>query len=309
MVLSSSVMTADYHRLILIFVDGVGLAPVSRFNPWAAEPTPGITSLLDGPLALEQCRVTDDLLLAPIDANLGLEGLPQSATGQAALFTGVNAALKMGRHITGLPGPQVRGIVESGNLFQKAVGRGLRSTFANAYNETYLASLEAGRRRPSVTTCAVSAAGLPFRSLVDLELYRAVSWDIVRDRFAEHVGGSLATITAVEAGHHLAAIGDTQCLTVFETFVSDMAGHGRMGFSAADAIARIDGLMAGLVEAKTPNTTLLMTSDHGNLEEADHQRHTRNPVPLLVVGPLARCFVRVTSILEITPTILECVDG
>jgi len=201
-------MTSDYHRLLLVFVDGVGLAPATEHNPLAQVPTPGFHRLLDGPLTLEHCCQSDDLLLRAIDANLGVEGLPQSATGQTALFTGLNAAQMMGRHVTGLPGPRVRALVESQNLFQMASEMGLPATFANAYTQTYLNSLAAGKRQASVTTCAVSSAGLAFRQLADLERHEAVSWDIVRDRFSEHVGRDLSPVTAFEAGHHLAATAD-----------------------------------------------------------------------------------------------------
>lgn len=260
-------------------------------------------------MSLEQCRKTDDLLLSAIDATLGVDGLPQSATGQAALFTGLNAAEIMGRHITGLPGPRVRRLVEAQNLFQMASANGLRSTFANAYTPSYLDALATGKRRPSVTTCAMSSAGLRFRDLSDLEGNQAVSWDIVRDRFSEQLGRDLAPVTSEEAGSHLAAVANRHQLTVYETFITDMAGHGRLGFTAAETIARIDGLLAGVVRGRGPATTILVTSDHGNLEESGHGRHTRNPVPLLVFGPLASCFADVESILEITPRILGCLGG
>jgi phosphopentomutase len=29
---------------------------------------------------------------------------------------------------------------------------------------------------------------------------------------------------------------------------------------------------------------LIITSDHGNIEEKDHRQHTRNPVPTILVG-------------------------
>ena len=282
------------------------MAAGTRHNPWALMATPGIHRLLGGPLTLEQCRESEDLLLSAIDATLGVEGLPQSATGQAALFTGFNAAEWMGRHVTGLPGPRVRRLVESRNLFQEAYANGLQSTFANAYSPTYLDSLSTGMRRPSVTTCAVSSAGLRFRDLADLESNRAVTWDIMRDRFSEQVGRDLALVSAKEAGGHLAAVANRHRLTVYETFLTDLAGHGRLGFTAADTVARIDGLLDGVVEGRDAATTFLVTSDHGNFEESRHRRHTRNPVPLLVVGPLSRCFVGVQSILEITPRILAC---
>jgi len=297
-------MTADYHRLLMIFVDGVGLAAATVDNPLAELPTPGIHRILGGPLTLEQCRQTDTLLLSAIDATLGIEGLPQSATGQAALFTGINAAKVMGRHVTGLPGPRIRGLVESQNLFQMAAENGFRSTFANAYNQAYLDALATGIRQPSVTTCALLSAGLAFRDFKDLGRNQAVSWDIVRDRFSEQVGQELAPIEAAEAGRHLAAVANRHCLTVYETFITDLAGHGRLGFTAEETVARVDGLVDGVAQGLGPSTTVLMTSDHGNFEESHHRRHTRNPVPLLVVGPLARCFADIESILEITPRIL-----
>jgi hypothetical protein len=40
-----------------------------------------------------------------LDASLCVPGLPQSATGQAALLTGLNAPELMGRHIEGFPPP------------------------------------------------------------------------------------------------------------------------------------------------------------------------------------------------------------
>ena len=49
-----------------------------------------------------------------------------------------------------------------------------------------------------------------------------------------------------------------------------------------------------------------MISDHGNLEESDHKRHTRNPVPLLAWGAGANDLVRGVSGLEaLTPALTD----
>ena len=55
--------------------------------------------------------------------------------------------------------------------------------FANAYTEGYLARLERGEVRASVTTHAVRAAGLAVRRMDDLERGEALTWDVVGDRF------------------------------------------------------------------------------------------------------------------------------
>ncbi len=302
-------MDPEYHRLLLIFVDGVGLAPASSHNPLSTCSTPAFDALLGGSLTLERCQSRADLLLAPIDANLGVGGLPQSATGQAALFTGINAAERFGRHLTGLPGPRIRGLVDKDNLLKRAVGHGLRSTFANPYSQAYLDAVAAGDRRPSVTTCAVASAELEFRRLEDLQRNQAVSWDIIRDRFAEQIPSALSRVTARQAGEHLAQLANAHRLTIFETFISDLAGHGRMGYKACDALERIDGLVAGVLASMSSAVSVLLTSDHGNLEDGRHRRHTRNTVPLLVAGPLAPQFADARSILDVTPRILTCLQA
>ncbi len=74
---------------------------------------------------------------------------------------------------------------------------------------------------------------------------------------------------------------------------------------AEEALARLDGLLAGLLADLPADVTLLLTSDHGNLEERHHTSHTRNPVPLLALGPQAAAFAELTRIDEIAPRILE----
>ncbi len=292
-----------YHRLLLVFADGVGLAPVSPVNPFAALPAPTLRSLLGGPLCLVRVLERGGLLLRAADATLGVECLPQSATGQAALFTGVNAARAIGSHVVGLPGPRLRALIAEHSIFRRLRAGGRRATFANAYTDGYLERVERGEQRPSVTTCAVAAAGLPFRRLADLERDEAVSWDIERDRFAERAGQAIPRVSAAAAGRHLAALALRHDLTVFETFLTDLAGHGRRGVSPEEAVGRLDGLLGGVLAAGDGALTVLLTSDHGNLEDASTRSHTRHPVPILAVGPLAGEFAAVGSILDLSPTL------
>ena len=298
-------MTTEYHRVLFIFVDGVGLAPASENNPLATAPMPAVRRLLGGPLTAERATARPDLLLKGIDARLGVDGLPQSASGQTALLTGVNGAEVMGRHMTALPGPTLRAVIEKESLFLKLTKRGLSPTFANAYNHGYLEKLAAGTARASATTLTVSAADVRLRLLDDLDRGAAVTWDIERDLFAERAGVAVPPIGAAEAGAHLAALARRHDLTLFETFLTDVAGHRRWGMTADEALRRVDGLLAGVLEGRSDEVTVLLTSDHGNVEEASSRAHTLNPVPLLVIGPLAGAFADLGSILEVTPRLVE----
>jgi hypothetical protein len=297
-------MAARSYRLLLIFVDGVGLAPEGPGNPLATEPMPALRALLGGAMTAERAQRRDGLLLAPLDATLGVPGLPQSATGQTALFTGVNGAALLGRHATAFPGPRLRQVIAAASLFKRAREAGRSATFANAYAGG-VADETRGESRASVTTWAVRAAGLPLRGLGELARGEAVSWDVCRDRFARRAGIALGPVAASVAGGHLAALTADHDLTVYESFLTDLAGHRRFGITAREALERIDGLLQGALAGLPAEATLLLTSDHGNVEDATTRLHTRNPVPLLAVGPGAAAFAGLDSLLEVTPAILR----
>jgi len=309
---------SDYHpqngpssrpRLVLVFVDGVGLAAAGPANPLATTPTPTLSRLLGGPLVAERVgRAAAGSALTALDATLGVAGLPQSATGQTALFTGVNAAEAVGRHVSAFPGPQLRRLIRRHGLLGRLRSAGHDVTFANAYSRSFLRDLEIGEARRSVTTCLVQFADLEFRAEAELAAGRAVSWDITRELFVARTGAAVAGVTPVEAGEHLAAVAGRHRFTLFETFLTDLAGHGRLELTPAEAIARLDGLLAGLIAAAPDDLTLLVTSDHGNIEDSTGRLHTRNPVPLLAAGPAAPRFAGLRSILEVAPAVAACLE-
>jgi len=310
-------MAEDYHRVLLLFIDGVGLAPASADNPLATTETPAIDGLLGSGLtsgALERPR-RSGLVFTALDASLGVPGLPQSATGQTTLFTGVNAPARLGRHVTGFPGARLQEILAEHSLLRRVVALGLPATFANPYTPGYFRRVEEGRGRHSASTWAVLAAGLRLRGLDDLRTGHAVTWDVERDRYRGHLepeDGPLELVSSREAGRHLAVIAHEHRLTLFETFYTDLAGHRRWGISPREAVRRLDGLLDGLLEGLgggEGNLTVVMTSDHGNLEDGSHTVHTANPVPLLAVGPAAGRFAGLSRLDQVAGRILDVLTG
>ena len=291
-------------RVLLVFVDGLGLAAPGPGNPLAVHASPALERLLGGPLVAGTRVERRGLLLRPIDACLGIEGLPQSATGQTALFTGVNAAERLGRHVASFPGPRLRALIEAHGLLRDAREAGRSVSFANAFTPAYFESVAARRRRASVTVISTQSAAVPFLGTEALRERRALSWDLCRDLSAPQWEPPLERLSAREAATDLAALAATCDLTVYETFLPDLVGHRRMEVEAAEVVARLDALIGGLVGDLAEDTTLVLTSDHGNFEEAEHRRHTRNPVPLLAVGPAATQFSEASSLVDIAPGIL-----
>jgi hypothetical protein len=300
------------RSVIFVFLDGIGLGPADESNPfWGAE-TPHLRRLLGGPLVQGAEVCGPALLCRGIDATLGVPGLPQSGSGQTALFTGVNAAQLAGRHIFAFPTARLRQVIAERSVLKRAVERGLRATLANAYSDGYWEWVKKRRRgRHSASTLTNLAAGLPFRTFDDLRQGRAVYWDITHEVSRQHFQAELEPVSSHEAGRRLAHLGAAHHLVLYESFLPDLAGHRRLPWPVEWTLSRVDGLLGGLFEARPEGATVVVCSDHGNVEDSAFKGHTTNPVPLLVVGPGAGATVweGVRAITDVSGAILGWLDG
>ena len=279
-------------KFIFLFIDGVGVREPAPDNPVNPEVCPALCRLIQRHGS-------------SIDANLGVAGLPQSATGQAAMFTGVNAPQFMGRHCEGFPGPSLRSLIGKDNLFLQLKAHGKKVKFADAYLIESADELEA-RRFKSVTTVMALSTPETISTISDLADDDAVLQDLtretIRDRYPD-----ISVIDPEDAARHLFDIVRANDFTLFEYFQTDIAGHS-MDYERACAVLReFDAFLATLIRfTEAAGVTLLMTADHGNIEAMNERGHTRNPVPFIVFGPKENEIrARVKSLVDITPTILE----
>lgn len=291
--------------VIFFFLDGVGLAPAGPDNPLAAAPTPALRRLLGGPLTAERVQRREGLLLAAIDATLGLDGLPQSGTGHTALLTGENAAALHGRHQPAYPPVALRPLLAQRSLFRRVAERGGKAAFANAFTPGYWQAIAERRTRRPASVLAAEGAGLRLRDLDDLRAGRALAGDITGAFLREQLGEAVPLVAPEQAGANLAALARTYDFVFFECFLPDLAAHGRAAVGLDRAMELVDGCLGGALAALGPRDTLLLTSDHGNAESRAAPTHTRNPVPLLAVGPAALAFDRVRDISAVAEVILE----
>ena len=275
-------------RLLFIFIDGVGLGTNEPGNPFADMETPGLAAILDGR------SLTDDSAgysgprasLMGLDATLGIPGLPQSATGQASIFTGINAAALLGGHLNGFPEQKLRILLAEKGLFRQLKSKGFRVLFANAYRPHFFEHLQRGLpgNRYSCSTLITYYGGLPFHSLNDLKAGRALYMDITND-ILQRMGFDVPLITPEDGAVRLAGISRGYDFCLFEYFLSDLAGHMADQAEAGRVIGILDRFLAALSEEVDPeNTMLVVTSDHGNLEDLSRRDHTRNRVPALLIG-------------------------
>jgi len=251
----------------------------------------------------------NDVLLIPTDATLGMTGLPQSATGQTALLTGVNASQLVGRHVTAYPTAQLRTVLTERNLFAQVKAIGGKVTLANAYTDEYFKAVEERRLRHAAITFSALAAGVPLRRVEDLRAGQAVFHDLTNARVRSW-GHDVPLITPHQAGNNLAGIASEYHLTVFEFFLTDLAAHGRVPQPPVHVIEMLDGVVAGVVErADLARMLVALVSDHGNIEDS-RTTHTRNPVPTLLIGS-GRHEVgeRIRSITDIAPALVDWLAG
>ncbi len=297
-------------RVCFVFLDGVGLGPDDGTNPLALAPMPHVRDLLGGGLVAGREVRTRALLFRPLDACLGVEGLPQSANGQTALFTGINAPAAVGMHVSAYPTAALRALIMAHSLLKRAREMGRRATFANAYSDRYWELVEQRKLRHSATTLTNMAASLPFRTLADLERGDAVYWDIVHLSIRERLGLDWPLLPPEEAGRRLAGLANAHDLVLYESFLPDLVGHRRIPLPCSYLLDLVDRFLGSVVTHLAGDVSLVVCSDHGNIEDPRTRGHTYNPVPLLVVGPAAMSFTEAAAITDVTPAILNVLaDG
>lgn len=298
-------------RILFIFLDGVGLGDDDpAYNPLAAASLPTLTGLLGGRRLLastprlEGSRAT----FIPTDPTLGVSGLPQSATGQAAILTGRNAPRLVGGHWGPKPNEAVAQVIRSHNIFRALVSRGRRAALVNAYPQRYFDAILSGRRIYSTIPLAVHSAGLPLFTLEDLRVGRALSADFTGEGWRRDLGYEDTPVhSPSEAGRLLARISAEYHFAFFEHWPTDIAGHRGSLEEAVRLVEHFDAVLGGLLEAWDDEAGLIViTSDHGNLEDKRTRHHTPNRVPTLVIGARRSEFADgLTDLTDIAPAALR----
>jgi 2,3-bisphosphoglycerate-independent phosphoglycerate mutase len=63
--------------------------------------------------------------------------------------------------------------------------------------------------------------------------------------------------------------------------------------------------MVSIINNMPKETTMIISSDHGNIEDLSNSFHTKNDVPFICIGTNAHYFSNVSSIVDVTPAILS----
>ena len=302
-------------RVLFIFMDGIGLGENNlETNPFARAQMPNLQRLLNGRTLTKEAApfYGEQATLLGVDAAVGVAGLPQSATGQAILLTGINIPAELGYHYGPKPNPAVAAFLNEGTLFDRFVKAGRKAALLNAYPPPYFEAINSGKRIYSSIPLAVTNAGLSLFKNDDLFAGRAFSADFTGEgwrrmlKFAE-----TPVMDAPQAGRKLAEVSKEYDFAFFEYWASDYAGHGQEMEAAVKLMETFDGVLGGLLEA-WEDGLILITSDHGNMEDLSTRRHTEAEVPALVIGDQAARaeFTQdMKDLTDIAPAIWRTVNG
>ena len=285
-------------KLLFLFLDGIGLGkddPV--INPFVRAHLPNLDHLLDGNKIIakdlqmnsngEQRFIHTPLAsLLSLDACLGINGIPQSASGQASLLTGKNVSAYLGFHDGPKPTPEIMKILKEGTLFSHLNQNGREASLLNAYPPRYFKSIETGHRLPGVIALSAIYAGIKLKTMENLFQGKAISTDFTAQGWHDQLGLlNTPLLTSRQAGERIWKLSSDYELAFFEYWLTDIAGHQQDMQSACDLLTTFDEVLGSLVNSWNDDERLiLITSDHGNLEDLSTRRHTLNEVPLLLIG-------------------------
>jgi 2,3-bisphosphoglycerate-independent phosphoglycerate mutase len=299
----------DASRALMVFLDGVGIGPGDpAVNPFAVAALPRLAALLGRPLVSEALDAAGRIegpgaVVVAADATMGVEGIPQSGTGQTALLTGRNAARLYGRHFGPWVPTALRPMLAEESLLARARRAGLPVAFANAYPVAGAARDPRTFRRPAAPPLAAEAVGALTRGVAELASGDAVASSITNERWRERLGDAVPDVTPGEAARALARIASGSRVTLFAHYDTDYRGHRGGLDGAVAALERVDAFVGELVDALPRDALLVLSSDHGNVEDASGG-HTRNPVPVLAAGAGRRALLEARSIEDVVPLIL-----
>ncbi len=302
-------------RVLFLFLDGIGLGENNpETNPFSRADMPNLQRLLDGRSLLRGSAPFhgEFASLVAVDPSVGVSGLPQSATGQAMLMTGKNIPAELGYHYGPKPNPAVAAYLKDGTLFSDFTKAGKKAVLLNAYPPRYFDGVNSGKRLYSSIPLSVTSAGIPLFKDEDLFQGRAMSADFTGEGWRTMLGFLDAPVMEPDqAGRTLGRLAKEYDFSLFEYWASDYAGHGQEMDTAVRLMETFDGVLGGLVEAWDEGL-ILVTSDHGNMEDLSTRKHTAADVPALVIGDRAGRdeFTRnLNDLTDIAPAIRKVVLG
>lgn len=293
---------------LMIFLDGVGIGEKDPAkNPFFQRSFEFFDQVFGETPYLENQNISrNDKCIFPVDACMNIDGLPQSGTGQTSIYCGVNASAEIGQHFGPYAHSALRPLIKKKNIFQSFKEKGLKVSFANAFPQVFFDYLNSGKTRINVTSVMSMDSKMRFNDVNDLVKENALSAEITNRRWVEKLNYDIPIIEPEKAAQRLLNIASQNDFTLFEYFHSDHVGHGRLAPDKEQLLSDLDRFLYYILTNITNEITLLICSDHGNLEDISVKGHTLNPALGISAGNNAEYLVKnIKHLYDIKPAIME----
>ncbi len=203
--------------------------------------------------------------------------------GQASLLTGRNAPAALGEHY----GPRPDAFVACSTRGRCSLAggkRGAGSLLQCVPCRLLLCRKKRGKRLLTRSLCA-QALGLRLRTYEDLAAGNALEARTTSRGWRALGYADAPVYSAREAGAVLWRLARPYQFVLHEHWQTDLFGHGRKLNEAVADLTLFDEFLGGLIEAADMESTLIVVaSDHGNVEDCSHGRHTTNPALGILAG-------------------------
>ncbi|MBU1096349.1 MAG: metalloenzyme [Ignavibacteriae bacterium HGW-Ignavibacteriae-2] len=294
--------------LLVIFLDGVGIGekdPVK--NPFFKHNFKFINNIFgETPHLQNQSLNKNGHYLFPVDPIMGVNGIPQSGTGQTSLLCGLNASELLGQHFGPFPHSKLLPVIERENIFSQLRDKQKRVKFANAYPKRFFDYLQSGHKRVGTFATSVMSAGIKLNGVDEVNNAQALSAEITNRVWNDKLGYNLKVITPAEAARRLLSISKENDFTLYEYFLTDHLGHGRNSEDYSEIITNIDNFLLTVLNELPDDLTLIICSDHGNFEDLSIKQHTFNPTLTITAGKHAgRLASGINKLYHLKPSIME----
>ncbi|RJQ57252.1 MAG: metalloenzyme [Stygiobacter sp.] len=296
------------NSTLMIFIDGIGIGnPDKVNNPFFRYNFKTFLEIFGSiPHLGNQYLESKNAFVFPVDALLGVEGIPLSGTGQTSIFCGINAPKFIGKHFGPYPYSTLVPEIKEKNIFAEFMRKKKKVAFANAYPQVFFDYVNSGRRRLSVTTLSCLLSDVKLNRIADLHRGNALSAEIDNERLTKRMGYKLPIIKPQTAAKRLLNLAGKNHFTLFEIFHTDHLGHGRNSEMLEYFSKVLDEFLFSVITKLPKNVTLLICSDHGNYEDLSIKMHTKNPAIGLAAGKNAESLAqKIKSLVDIKEAILE----
>jgi 2,3-bisphosphoglycerate-independent phosphoglycerate mutase len=192
----------------------------------------------------------------------------------------------IGEHYGPKPNPAIRELLAQDNFFKQVITAGKKAALVEAYPPMWHHDHNRGKSLRSSYQQAAYEAGQELFGIEAVIEGKALTPEWTSEAWLTYLKlRDVPPYTPEEAGQKLVRISREYDFAMHAHWMTDMVGHRGPVERGVELLELFDKVMTGVVnEWDDEEGLIIITSDHGNLEDVSHRNHTENEIPTLIIG-------------------------